>query len=83
MLEALLIRSVRKEVQNRRHKGPVVLKDTAVPGVRIDRQLSIRQTASHVGRKAAVDHGLSTGHRMLTVEDNVDIRQLPAQQQQR
>ena len=56
VLEALLIRSVSEEVQNRRYKGPVVLKDAAVPGVRIDRQLSIRQPTSHVGRKLAIDH---------------------------
>jgi hypothetical protein len=48
--------SVGEEVENRRHKGPVVLKDASVPGIRIDRQLGIRQTASHVGRMAAVDH---------------------------
>ena len=46
--------SVGEEVENRRHKGPVVLKDASMPGIRIARQLGLRQTASHVARMAAV-----------------------------
>ena len=54
--DARLIRSVSEEVQNRRHKKLLVLEDTSVSGIWIDRELGIRQTASHVSRVAAVDH---------------------------
>ncbi|MNZ61234.1 hypothetical protein D3C78_793250 [compost metagenome] len=43
-----LVGSVSEEVQNLGHKVPVVLENAAVPGIRVDRQLGIRQTASHV-----------------------------------
>jgi hypothetical protein len=41
--------SVREEVQDCGHKRPVMLKYTTVPGIRIDREPGIRQTAGHVG----------------------------------
>ena len=60
---ATLIRSVSEKVQDRRHKSPVVLKDTTVPGIWIDREFGIRQTTSHVGRMAAVDHEVTVAVR--------------------
>ena len=40
-----------------------MLKNATVPGIRIDRELGIRQTASHVGRMAAVDHEVTVAVR--------------------
>src|SRR5437870_3405137 len=64
-----LPRSVSEEVQNRRHKSSVVLKDATVPGIRIYGELRIRQTARHVGRMAAVDHNV-----VVAVRDENGLR---------